>query len=267
MLRHGLLCHLRQAHPNRRDHRRVVIAYAGKPRVVVVADPRDKLQHGGLIPREVGDQLVVGTLQIRVAAEIDDHPVKGHVRVLHAADVVHDDAVAEGVRQPGQLAYSFILRVVGTEIGGLALDGVAHLVQTDHIRQTQIQYKAALLIRRVDHKAHLGKATDRLRDRRARNAQRRGQLINIQPGPGRNLQADDIVVQHLHDQVLQLGVRMLFNLAVQGISVHFFHSLCFIVSRIFPAGKPEFLQFLLFLSLPLGYNQNIRINRGGFHDH
>ena len=93
--------------------------------------------------------------------------MEGHVRVLHAPDILADHAVLEGFGQIGKLPYRGVVRVVGAESGGLAFNGGPDLVETDHIVQIQIQHKISVLPRVVYHKAHLAELGNGLRYRRS----------------------------------------------------------------------------------------------------
>ena len=53
-------------------------------------------------------------------------------------------------------------------------------------------------------------------------AQRGSQLVDIQSGAGRELQTDDFVIQKLHDQVLELCLRLCVDHFLQLVAIHLF---------------------------------------------
>ena len=158
--------------------------------------------------------------------------MEGHVRVPHPADVVHRHAVPKGVRKAGELPDGGVVRVVGAEVRRLALNGVAHLIEADHVGETQLQHKASRLFRPVHHEAALREARDGLGHRRARDAENGSNLIDIQPGTRGQLQTDDFVIQKPHHQVLEFGLRLRLDHFLQLIVIHllsppFLHSTAF----------------------------------------
>ena len=76
--------------------------------------------------------------------------MKRHIGVLHAADIMHNNTVAEGVCKAGQFPDRTVLGVVSTEECGLTFYGVTHLVKADHIFQAQLQHITAGSLRPVE---------------------------------------------------------------------------------------------------------------------
>ena len=197
--------------------------HAGHPGVVFVVAAADKLQHGGLVHGELGQQKLIAFADIGIAAGVDNQAVEGHVRVLHAADILADHAVLEGFRQVGKLPDRGVVRIVGAEGGGLALNGGADLVETDHVVQIQVQHEVAVLSRMADHESNLAELGDGLRYRRAGYAQRGGNLVHIQLGSRAYAQSHDFVIYELGHQVAKLRVRVGVDVFPQLIAVHIRH--------------------------------------------
>ena len=217
---HGLPGQFRLAHADGGDHGDVVVFHAGEPGVGLVALLAHKLDHGGLVHGELGQDVLIAADQVGVAAGADDQAVEGHVRLPHAADVPALNAGLEGFRQHGQLPHVGVAGLIGAEGGGLALDGVAHMVEMDHVHHVQVQHKAAALSRAGHHKADVRKPGHRLGHRRAGDAERGGQLVHVQLGSRQNVQRHDLVIQQLHHQVLQLGPGLRLHIALQLVFVH-----------------------------------------------
>ena len=126
----------------------------------------------------------------------------------------------KGLGQDGQLAHRGIVGAVSRKRGRLAFDGGAHLVETDHVRQVQVQDIAAALPRVGDDKADLRQLGDRLGHRGAGNAQRGRDLIDVQSCAGRDVQRDDLVIDELADEVAQLGLRLGVHIVSELIAIH-----------------------------------------------
>ena len=197
-----------------------MVLNAGHPGVRLIAAAADKLQHRGLIHRQLREQNVVALDDVGVAAGVDYHLVERHIGVLHAADVALQDAVLECIRQHAQLAHGGIVRRVGAERRRLAFDRAADAVEVDHVGQAEIEHEIAALPGAGYYKADLGQLADGFCHGRARNAEGCGDLIDVQLGTGGNAQLNNIVVQKLRHQVTQLGVGVFGDVLFESVLIH-----------------------------------------------
>ena len=220
VLGHGLAGQVRHAHADGGDHRDVVVLHAGEPGVGLVALLAHEFDHGGLVHGQFGQDVLVALDQIGVAAGADQELVEGQIRLPHAADVPALHAAFEGLGQERQLPHGGIAGGGGAEIGGLALDGVAHVVEVDHVHHVQIQHEAAALPRAADHEADLRQAGHSLRHGGAADAQGGGQLVHVQLGAGQDAQCDDLVIEQLHHQIPELGPGLGLHIAFEFVFVH-----------------------------------------------
>ena len=109
---------------------------------------------------------------------------------------------------------------MGAEGGRLALNSGSDLVEIDHVVQIQIQYEIAVLPRVAYHEAYLGKFRDGFRDRRSGDAQRRGNLIDIQFCPRTDAQLNDLIIKKLSHKIPQLRVGVCVDVFFELVLIH-----------------------------------------------
>ena len=185
--------------------------------------------------------------------------MEGHVGLLEPLAVHPRHGLFELGGKAVELGDGLGAGLVRAEGGGLALYGRARVVEVYHVQQVHVRdVKTAGLGLRF-HKADGLEPVYRLDDRRARDAQIGGYLVNVELGGGGYIQHDDLVVEYLRDDLAELGKGVFFKVVFELFPVHCKKITSSAISAILPSfcTKKDSICHSQFTTIPPDY-QDVR---------